>query len=207
MYVRDILSRPVVTVGPETPLPEAISLLTEHHFAALPVVDDADRVIGMLSESDALAAASAVPAPAVGAVMSSPVEVAEPHSDVTEVAARMLDRHLRSMPVVEEGVLVGIVARRDLLAVLLHDSAELEAKIRALLDDYAGSRREWTIEVHGSRARIRGHFADAAERHTVVSLALTVDGIDRVDTADPEGEFRVGPLVERLRRRADEAIG
>ncbi|MFE9325003.1 HPP family protein [Nocardia sp. NPDC052278] len=46
MYARDILSRPVVTVRPEAPLNEAIERLTEHGFAALPVVDDNDRMGG-----------------------------------------------------------------------------------------------------------------------------------------------------------------
>ena len=76
MYARDILSRPVVTVQPETPLNEAIERLTEHGFAALPVVDDNDRMGGLVSESDALAASS-IPAAIVEAVMSIPVEVAD----------------------------------------------------------------------------------------------------------------------------------
>ncbi|WP_280370017.1 CBS domain-containing protein [Nocardia wallacei] len=49
MYARDVLSRPVVTVRSETLLSEAISLLAEHGFAALPVVDDTYHVVGMLS--------------------------------------------------------------------------------------------------------------------------------------------------------------
>ncbi|RDI60503.1 CBS domain-containing protein [Nocardia pseudobrasiliensis] len=145
MYARDILTRPVVTVRPETPLPEAIVLLTEHGFAALPVIDDAEHVLGMLSESDALGAGSALHTATVEAVMAVPAQVVHPGTAVATIATRMLDHHLRSLPVVEAGVLVGIVARRDLLRALAHADTDIEAKIRALLDIYAGSRPVRTV--------------------------------------------------------------
>src|SRR6266498_1938614 len=54
MRARDIMTRPVVRVGPGTPVREAIVLLTEHCVAALPVVDPDDRVLGIFTEADAL---------------------------------------------------------------------------------------------------------------------------------------------------------
>lgn len=211
MYARDILSRPVVTVHAETPLPQAISQLTERGFAALPVVDEDGHVVGILSESDALSA----PAPdaTVGAAMTTPAEVIEPGTDLATVAARMLTRRLRSMPVVEAGILVGIVARRDLLRTLMRDDAAVEAKVRALLDDYAGSRRQWTIRVDGGHAVITGGFADAAEERTVTALALTVDEITHAETVPGPGPVAdatgapTAPLSEWLHRKADETIG
>ncbi|WP_227999609.1 CBS domain-containing protein [Nocardia australiensis] len=209
MYTRDIFTRPVVTVGPETPLPQAVLLLTEHGFAALPVVDDADHVIGILSESDALSASDNRPTATVQSVMTIPAEVVEPGTDIATVAARMLTRRLRSMPVVEAGILVGIVARRDLLHALVRDNAAVEAKVRALLDNYAGSRRQWTIQVDDGRAVIRGMFADAAEQHTVSALALTVDEVTHAETVTgptPSAETTTPPLAEWLHRKADETI-
>ncbi|AHH18313.1 CBS domain-containing protein [Nocardia nova SH22a] len=208
MYARDILSRPVVTVRMETPLPQAVSLLTEGGFAALPVVDEAGHVVGVLSESDALSATRSDST--VEALMTTPAEVVEPGTDVPTVAARMLARKLRSMPVVEAGVLVGIVARRDLLRTLMRDDAVVEAKIRALLDDYAGSRRQWTIRVEDGRAVIAGGFVDAAEQDTVIALALTVDEITHAETAPapgPVADRPDPPLSEWLRHKADETIG
>lgn len=208
MYARDILSRPVVTVHAETPLPQAVSMLTERGFAAIPIVDDAGHVIGILSESDALSATHSDAT--VEATMTTPAEVIEPGTDIATVAARMLTRRLRSMPVVEAGVLVGIVARRDLLRALMRDDAAIEAKIRALLDDYAGSRRQWTIRVDDGRAVVTGGFADAAEEQTVTALALTVDEITQAETIPGPGPA-VGsadpPLSEWLQRKADETIG
>lgn len=208
VYARDIFSRPVVTVRPDMPLPEAISLLTEGGFGALPVVDEQDRVIGILSEADALAVRSAAQAASVEAAMTVPAEVVEPGTDVSTIASRMIAGNLRSMPVVEAGVLVGIVARRDLLRALVRDTAAATADVRALLDDYAGSRRQWSVEVAEGRAIIRGRFADTDEQRTVSELVLTVDGIDNVEiAADPAPSTRppTMPLTEWLQQRADES--
>lgn len=184
MHARDILSRPVVTVQPQTPLRSAVALLTAHGFAALPVVDDDGRVIGLLSESGALAAASRMETALVEAVMTVPVEVVNPGTDTSTIASRMLFGGLRSMPVVEAGVLVGIVARRDLLRALIRDDTTVEAKIRALLDDYAGSRRQWEIDSADGEVTIQGIFADDGEQRIVATLARMVDGVHEVETID-----------------------
>lgn len=190
MYARDVLSRPVVTVRPETPLREATALLTAHGFAALPVVDEQGRVIGMLSESDALGVGPSLASATVEAVMSVPVEVITPGTDTSTIASRLLAGHLRSMPVVEAGLLVGIVSRRDLLRALISDDATLEAKIRVLLDEYAGSRRQWSIDVAEGAVTIRGIFADPSEQHVIAALADTVDGVHDVEVID---DARIAP--------------
>ncbi|MGW4770901.1 CBS domain-containing protein [Nocardia sp. NPDC004278] len=97
MHARDILSRPVVTVRPETSLTEAIEQLTEDGFAALPVVADRDQVVGMLSESEVLAASSAVDTTIVDAVMTVPVEFVRPGTGISTIAHHMLSAGLRSI--------------------------------------------------------------------------------------------------------------
>ncbi|MEU7766601.1 CBS domain-containing protein [Nocardia sp. NPDC049190] len=209
VYARDIFSRPVVTARPDTPLPEAISLLTEGGFAALPVVDEQDRVIGMLSEGDALAARIAHRTATVAAVMTVPAEVIQPGTTVSAIASRMLTGNLRSMPVVEAGVLVGIVARRDLLRALARNTMAVEADIHALLDNYVGSRRQWSVEIAEGRAIIRGRFADEDEQRTIAELVRTVNGVDDVEiVADPPLSTRppTMPLTEWLQHRADDSI-
>ncbi|WP_067537130.1 CBS domain-containing protein [Nocardia crassostreae] len=184
MRARDVLSRPVVTVRPETLVHEAITLLTAHGFAALPVVDEDGRVVGIFSESDALGIGGHLETAVVQAVMTVPVEVVTPGTDTSAIAARMLTGGLPSVPVVEAGLLVGIVARRDLLRALIRDDATIEARIRALLDDYAGSRRLWTIDADDGRVTIRGLFADDTEQQVVAALARTVAGVHQVDLVD-----------------------
>ncbi|HET9142290.1 BON domain-containing protein, partial [Actinophytocola sp.] len=82
---------------------------------------------------------------------------------------------------------VGVVARRDLLRTLLHDDDVIAAKVRALLDDYAGSRRRWTVEVTGGAVVIGGEFADAAERAVVAALAHTAAGVTDVSLRPATG--------------------
>lgn len=184
MHARDVLSRPVVTVHPETPVREAIALLTGHGFAALPVVEEDGRVIGIFSESDALGVLGHLETAVVAAVMTVPVEVVAPGTQVATIAARMLAGELRSMPVVEAGLLVGIVARADLLRALIREDTTVEARIRALLDEYAGSRRTWTVESDDGSVTVRGAFADEAEQQVVTALARTVDGVREVALID-----------------------
>jgi CBS domain-containing protein len=92
----------------------------------------------------------------------------------------MLSRHLRSVPVVEEGLLVGIVARRDLLRTMVCTDDVITANVRGLLDKYAGSRRHWEIRVVDGDVTVSGDFADTAERSLVGALVRTVGGVKDV---------------------------
>lgn len=182
MRARDVMSRPVITVGTGAKIREATTLLTEHGFGAVPVVDDIGHVVGIFSESDALRAGARDRDVPVTSVMATPVEVVAPTTDVGVIAERMLALRLRCVPVVEEGLLIGVVARRDLLRTLVRDDDVIKAKLRRLLDDYAGSRRNWTVEVTDGAAVISGDFADEAERSVVAALARTVTGVTAVET-------------------------
>ncbi|HEV8557649.1 MAG TPA: CBS domain-containing protein [Actinophytocola sp.] len=193
MRARDVMSRPVVSVDPHTTVREAVTVLTEHGFGAVPVVDELGHVVGIFSESDAVRTTmSTVDGrdrrnDAVSTTMTAPVEVVTPGTAITTVAERMLAGRLRCLPVVEEGLLVGVVARRDLLRTLVRDDDVIGASVRALLDDYAGSRRRWNIEVTGGKVVISGEFADQAERSVVAALARTAPGVTGVDLSRTTG--------------------
>lgn len=183
MRARDIMSRPVISMDTRSTVREAITVLTENGFATVPVVDDGGRVVGIFSESDALRADSRGDdrdAP-VTTAMASPVEVVSPGTEVAVVAERMLAGHLRCLPVVAEGLLIGVVSRRDLLRTLIRDDDVIKANVRSLLDDYAGSRRHWAVEVDGGAVSVSGDFSDEAERAIVSALTRTVAGVSRVE--------------------------
>src|SRR6266540_2976816 len=193
MRARDIMSRPVFSIAVDTTVREAITLLTGKGFAAVPVVDDLGQVVGIFSESDAMrvtmSAADGVdhrddPA---STVMTTPVEVVTPGTDIATVAERMLAGRLRCLPVVEQGLLIGVVARRDLLRTLIRDDDVIGADVRALLDDYAGSRRHWEVEVDKGAVVISGEFADEAERAVVGALARTATGVTSVELRQGSG--------------------
>ncbi|MBE1495712.1 CBS domain-containing protein [Amycolatopsis lexingtonensis] len=186
MKARDIMTRPVVRVGPATPVREAIVLLTEHCVAALPVVGAEDAVLGMFTEADALRSSVPGEGPAaealVGTKMTSPAQTVQLDTDVAEIARHMLGDRLRSIPVVDdEGVLVGIVSRRDMLSPLVRQDDTIASHLNALLTDYSSHRDRWTISVTGGMVTIRGVFVDEAERRVVTALARTIYGVVGVE--------------------------
>ncbi|MET8846803.1 CBS domain-containing protein [Amycolatopsis sp. NPDC004625] len=185
MKARDVMTRPVVRVGPATPVREAIVLLTEHCVAALPVVGEDDAILGVFTEADALRSGVAGTGPApdvlVATVMTAPAETVGLDTDITEIARRMLGDRLRSIPVVDDGVLVGIVSRRDMLSPLVRQDDSIASHLNALLTDYCGHRDRWAVSVTGGMVTIRGAFTDEAERRVVTALAKTVHGVVGVE--------------------------
>jgi len=179
------MTRPVVRVGPGTPVREAIVLLTEHCVAALPVVDPDDRVLGIFTESDALRSGITGGGPDAGvlvrSVMTAPAEVVTLDTEVVEIARRMLGDRLRSIPVVDEGTLVGIVSRRDMLTPLVGQDDSIASRVNALLADYSGHRDRWTVMVTGGIVTVRGTYTDDAERRVVTALARTAYGVVGVE--------------------------
>ncbi|MEU5266903.1 CBS domain-containing protein [Amycolatopsis sp. NPDC021455] len=184
MKARDIMTRPVVRVGPATPVREAIVLLTEHCVAALPVVGEDDAVLGVFTEADALRSGitGAAPDVLVATMMTTPAETVRLDTDITEIARRMLGDRRRSIPVTDDdGVLVGIVSRRDMLSPLVRQDDSIASHLNALLTDYCGHRDRWAVSVTGGMVTIRGTFTDEAERRVVTALAKTVYGVVGVE--------------------------
>jgi CBS domain-containing protein len=185
MHARDIMSRPVVRVEPETPVREAVVLLLQHGFAALPVVNANEQVVGIFTESDALRGEVETGASSldrtVGAVMSTPVTFVSMDTDLARIARHMLADRLRSIPVVADGVLVGIVGRRDLLRPMVRQDDAIAAELRALLRGYSGQHGRWQATVADGVATVRGEFVDEAERRVVTALARTVPGVTGIE--------------------------
>jgi CBS domain-containing protein len=122
--VRDVMSAPAVTVGPETPLAEVEDLFERHDFNALPVVDPAGGLLGVLSKLDFLKAFRFTPesiAPHYDEIMRQSAEsvmsrdplTVDPATPLTRVLEDMITTRFKSFPVVERGRVVGMVARED----------------------------------------------------------------------------------------------
>jgi CBS domain-containing protein len=204
MRAKDIMSSPVHTVAQTTSVESAAAMLTAKAVTALPVVDAGGRLVGMVSESDMLW--HRVPADPTARLRPTPdtdpvnrpgmvVEIMSPYpvttrpdADVAEVAEAMLEHDVRSMPVLEDGAVVGIISRRDILRALVRGDDVLTAEIQHRLDEYAGGRR-WTVTVEGGIAHIGGAFDDTTEQGIVTVLARTVPGVAAVDvTGQADGE-------------------
>lgn len=148
MLTRDVMTIEVVTVTPETPVPEIARRLLERRIGAVPVVDPEGRVVGIVSEGDlvrrlrsgpdhgqswwlALLAGTedfggrlAAPDDVEAAhVMTKDVVTVTEETPVERVAAILEERRIKRVPVVRAGRLVGIVSRADLLRGLASRSA------------------------------------------------------------------------------------
>jgi CBS domain-containing protein len=191
MRAQDIMSRPVVTATPKTSAKRAAEVLTAHGFTALPVVDDDERLIGIVTEADLIS--DRLPAdprsprrpPAderagatVGEVMTSPATGMGPGSDLVELCRALLDSRIRTMPIVDGSRVVGIVTRGDILRVFARKDTEIADDVRRHLAIYGGPDR-WQVEVHDGVVRIVDEFDDETDRHVATVLAEAVPGVVR----------------------------
>ncbi|HXJ64066.1 MAG TPA: CBS domain-containing protein [Actinomycetota bacterium] len=201
--VSDVMTRTVAVVSADTPFKEIARRLSEHRVAALPVVDGENRAIGIVSEADLLLKEEH-PQPeehprrpsrrtrrelerAEGVtareVMTSPVATVRPDSELAEAARAMHAGGFRSMPVVDaEGMVVGIVARRDLLRVFLRADED----IRNEIVHEVVQARMWidpnrvSVSVNQGVVTLRGQLERASNIPILVHLAYGVEGVVRV---------------------------
>ena len=120
--IREIMTTRVVSVRPEDPVSRAVDLLRRYGFSAVPVADDGYHLVGMISLLDVLRWREEHPDPdsaanlSVGDIMQRDVLWMRPTAKPRLVAHRLRTYgELRVMPIVERGVLVGIVTRSDLM--------------------------------------------------------------------------------------------
>ena len=114
---KDIMTKDVVTVCPKTKVKEAIQLMVGKEVSGLPVVDEEGKVVGLLTEADVLAARANQN---VESAMTKRVTKATPDDTIKSIAETLKKRKIKRVPVVDQkGKLVGVVARRDVLATKL----------------------------------------------------------------------------------------
>jgi CBS domain-containing protein len=131
MRVRDVMSSPAIFLRPRVPADVAAALLVAHGFTAAPVVDDDGFVVGIATEADLVRGrfvpegwtVDERPEPTVADVMTHAPICMRPEDDLADLVSTMLDAPIRSIPIVEDGRLVGVVSRRDVLRVVARGGA------------------------------------------------------------------------------------
>ncbi|GHF36392.1 CBS domain-containing protein [Streptomyces griseosporeus] len=224
--VGSVMATDVVRAVYGTPFKEVARLLADHRISGLPVVDEDDRVIGVISETDLIAhqvttadrpqahrlfrfaaltpatrrRAAKAAARTAGRLMSTPPVTVHADDTIVEAARTMAERHVERLPVLdEEERLVGIVTRRDLLQVFLRPDADIRAEV---IDDvlvHALWLAPGTIDVSvtGGVVTLTGQLERRSETEIAVSMTRQIDGVVAV----------VGKLTWRLddaRLRPDE---
>ena len=147
LKVKDIMTKEVISVSPETEIVNAAKILLENRINGMPVIDAFGRLIGIICQSDLVNQQLSIPIPSVFTLLEGfipltsikrldkemekiaaltvkeamtlePVTVS-PETDIEEVAKLMVDKKYHTLPVVDGGKVVGIVGKEDVLKTLL----------------------------------------------------------------------------------------
>ncbi len=118
--VREYMARKLLTLKSDTEILDAVAFLLKHKISGAPVVDDDKHLVGVISEKDCLnllakGVRGNVPHGSIAEFMTTEVETISPDMDLYYAAGLFLKRNYRRFPVVEDGVLVGQISRRDIL--------------------------------------------------------------------------------------------
>lgn len=106
-----VMTAPVITVDPNTTVAHIAEILTSRRISAVPVVDAGGAVLGLVSERDLLARSGR----AAREVMTTSVITVTTDTDIEQVRRLLVDAHIRRVPVLSAGRLVGILSRHDLV--------------------------------------------------------------------------------------------
>ncbi|MEY9875614.1 CBS domain-containing protein [Streptacidiphilus sp. MAP12-33] len=149
--VADVMTHVVAAVGRDAGIEEIVETLHARRVSAVPVLAGDGRVVGVVSESDVIAAELAgAPGPeaTAGRLMSTPAVTVHPEAPLAEAARTMLTRKVKRLPVVDaEDRLRGIVSRSDVLKIFLRGDDDVARHIRFELLAALDPRTEAGIDV------------------------------------------------------------
>lgn len=216
MHVRDVMVTPVITVKPSTTVKEVAGLFLEKRISAAPVVDSQEKLVGIVSEGDLLhrveagterhhswwleafigndtLAAEYVKAHGlrVSDVMTSRVVTASPQTPLHEVATLMEKNAIKRVPVLENGQLVGIVSRANLIQAVatarkMLDIPLSDTTIRENVLSHL-KKQPWThttmlnVTVNAGVVDLWGVAESAAERKAIKVAAESTLGVSAVN--------------------------
>lgn len=144
---KDIMTTPAITISPETDITEAAKILLDKDINGLPVVDDSGRLVGIICQSDLVRMQKSLPIPSlftlldgfvplssaaqmeaevkriaasrVADAMTTKVVSIAPDTGVDDIAALIVDKKFHTLPVLDQGKLLGVVGKSDVLRTLL----------------------------------------------------------------------------------------
>ena len=193
--VADVMTREVVTVGPEAPFKVCADLMRIHDVSALPVMG-ANRLLGIVSEADLMrtvADGGRRLALVARDVMSVDVVTVGPSATVAAAARLMFDRNVKRLPVLDSTRrLVGIVSRSDVLRVFLRSDESIRKDVAHILDEMPLlGRGRVEIEVREGVVRVRGEVPNSNLATLLVRLIAGVPGVvgveNRIHEPIPDG--------------------
>ncbi len=147
LKARDIMSREVVTVHPDTEIVQAAHMMLDKHLGGLPVVDKEGHLKGIICQSDLMAQQRKIPLPSFFILLDSAIPLnssqqieheikkmaaikvsdamtpdpitVEPDTGLEDIATLMVKHNIHTIPVLERGWLIGIIGKEDILRTLM----------------------------------------------------------------------------------------
>jgi CBS domain-containing protein len=224
--VQDVMTAAVVTVDRLTPYKEIARLLAEHEISSLPVLAEGWQVIGVVSETELLAAQDCVARRgraavgrrrtrwsrsatlAAGELMTAPPVTIGPDTTISAATRVMTTHHVTSLPVTgADRQLIGIVSRRDLLSVFLRPDAEILCEVRHLVDEMAfRNPADIIVTVRHGVVTVSDVVRPRPGRHqdlisAAIRLIWAVDGVVNIVNRTTEGESPTRPGSRTLADR------
>jgi CBS domain-containing protein len=194
--IADIMTREVLFVAPDTSVREAALLMLENRISGLPVMED-DTLVGIISEADYVAKDSSrswrarvllegdqgplAGAEKVGELMSrEPITI--PVTATVHEAARLMTRAgVKRLPVVDDGRMVGIVTRSDLIRAYVRTDEELADDAREMLAVLPEPMSLVAVAVSGAVVTLSGEVPTIEEAQLVARIVKGVEGMAGVD--------------------------
>jgi CBS domain-containing protein len=202
VVAREIMTTPVITIGPTAPFQEIVSVMLEHAVGGLPVVDDNGRVLGIVTKADLLPNTEAprtelipwrrpswgaeqitdqhgmVGETTAGDLMTKNVITAEEETATHQLGQLMLCHRINRLPIVKDGVLVGIVTRTDILKSFKRSDNAILAAIREMVErDLWMEPQKLTIACLNGTVTVSGEVERRSERDLAVRLIKAADGV------------------------------
>lgn len=208
--VRDVMTTSVITVRGDTPFKELAEVLARSRVSGFPVVDQAGRVIGVVSETDLLikeADQAGHPASFAGLrrsrdrekaagvtaaqLMTSPPVTIGPDEPVQHAAFLMYDRAVSRLPVVDQaGHLVGIVSQVDVLGVFSRPDEEIRRDVtsRLIRQGFPVDPERLQVTVHDGIVTLSGRPETGQACRDIIEAVRDIDGVvavrDQLGPAD-----------------------
>ncbi|MFI1163483.1 CBS domain-containing protein [Streptomyces sp. NPDC020801] len=209
--IGSVMTAEVVRAEYGTPFKEVARMLADHRISGLPVVDEDDHVVGVISETDLMMRQAETPGPyepgrrlrltaftatarrraakakarTAGQLMTEPPVTVHADDTIVEAARTMARRHVERLPVLdEEDRLVGIVTRRDLLRVFLRPDADIREEVvrEVLVRALWLAPRGVAVSVTEGVVTLEGHMERRSDTEIAVSMTRQIDGV--VDVVD-----------------------
>lgn len=218
MRVEKIMSAAVVTVAPTAALKDVARVLLVHRISGVPVVNGDGRVLGVVSEGDFLVKASGDlgyrerpsnwlfgdddrqalkrGAQTAADAMTRPAITIDPRATVAEAARVMVRRSVNRLPVVDDGRLVGIVTRRDVVRAFARTDGELEQQIRTevLLNTLWIDPATIDVDVEDGAVSVAGVVDTHAIAELIPIYVSLVPGVVSVDVSHVDWRANLGEL-------------